>query len=1178
MNVLWPSRAAADGNGQSDDSTAVTPESTADTAPSDAINTTTTLATPSSTTTATPATNPADAATVDPHGPTPQRPALHRDPTAPPPAVPSVPAPPIPESVPDPRGRQLPGQPPQAPTPLQVLVQQQQQQQQQHQPYQPPPPPPPAPQNSLSVAELRRMLAELPRAEALAYDYVYADTAPTDEEIDEWFVYNFWQWVRLNAANRAFYSAWARLAPPPSEPADGSDPQAGAGAGAGAPAAGWDWDGRLAGEEEGEGDEERRRQRTARRRAAFVSRVLDQARSGDRIARAEAVGALVYLALGRWSETVKAAGPGALAAAVVEGKTWSAATEAQLRAMRDGVRILAERGGLEVVWDALRAGFALFWSDEVLQNVQMAAEELINLMTILYVVIQETLDDPEGMADVRRRLLALNPGLLRFLLQAVVRLRWDETGLLPQTQIFLLFWKAILLVFGGSKALAAAKEATSELKGCDDKQTITASPLDYHVFRQEITSKYPAYIPPQPLLPLEPDQNTIIPPLPNHPTRSSASNGVRCGPGHGGASILHQPVHIATPAPSPPPSPGVGGKGAKKHNYQTNQNFPFMYPPLDATSNSAGGKGGAGLQDLLVGRKWEGSDVPASILEAGELFSKRVRMSRATRQLWEEREEFLKFERGYEADGNDDIVDELDLSSLTLEEKELLGLDRIIDDEKPRQPPRPGTDYGPRELSADIKERLDAVEEFYKEALPHLQSLVIVLLRQVTAMTSNPPSANGPQGPAGARANGGQQTASAGPNGAAKGDPSSPLDADLDELRNREIAAKAVTGALILLLKWLKLSHVLKFEYMTQLLLDSNYLPMALKIFAMYDVQQMVESKTDRLEHSFFYFCGSRAGVIPTQNSVPNPTATEFEDIDEDDAAPPPIKRRRSPPTAGAPSDTDAPGSAAEDPVSSSSTTTSATAATAAPEAQAAARPEVDELGHPVNPLPAEPITDFSRRNFFSLINYLRVMQKICKHRAHRNLLLVQFKSSNILRKTLKVPQHELRLYTLKLFKNQVPYTGRKWRQSNMRVITAVYLHCRPELRDEWLAGSNVEDQVDDAVPLEQALRSLTHWYNLRRYPDRMAAGGEWGGGVHSGGAARNGNGNGGGNGAAAAAAAAAAASLVKQALKEEQDFFVRELEKADWSWMMGEGSVAGSEDGGVGDGMMGGWEEATWG
>jgi hypothetical protein len=202
------------------------------------------------------------------------------------------------------------------------------------------------------------------------------------------------------------------------------------------------------------------------------------------------------------------------------------------------------------------------------------------------------------------------------------------------------------------------------------------------------------------------------------------------------------------------------------------------------------------------------------------------------------------------------------------------------------------------------------------------------------------------------------------------------------------------------------------------------------------------------------------------------------------------------------------------------------------PEASISSRPEVDELGYPINPLPKEPITDFSRRNFFSLINHLRVLQKICKNKAHRNLLLVHYKSSTILRKALKVPQQELRLYTLKLFKNQVPYCGRKWRQSNMRVITAVYLHCRPELRDEWLAGSDVDAEVEEALPLEQALRSLTHWFNVRRYPDRMSP-------------------------------------EVRAALREEQDFFVRELEKMDLNWAEIEGDDAS---------VRLEWEQEGWG
>jgi hypothetical protein len=135
--------------------------------------------------------------------------------------------------------------------------------------------------------------------------------------------------------------------------------------------------------------------------------------------------------------------------------------------------------------------------------------------------------------------------------------------------------------------------------------------------------------------------------------------------------------------------------------------------------------------------------------------------------------------------------------------------------------------------------------------------------------------------------------------------------------------------------------------------------------------------------------------------------------------------------------------------------------------------------------------------------------------------MLITYKSANHLKKSLKVPQRELRLYTLKLFKNQVPYCGRKWRQGNMRVITAVYLHVRPDLRDDWLSGSDVDSEVEQSVPMEQSLRALTHWANLRRYPEQMGS--------------------------------------RKGVLKEEQDFFARELEKMGY---------------GVGFGGMGGLDE----
>ncbi|KAI8233869.1 Striatin-interacting protein 1 [Colletotrichum sp. SAR 10_99] len=937
----------------------------------------------------------------------------------------------------------------------------------------PPAPMPPAPADqpqptdSLSLLQLRRIVAEFSRGEPVAYDFVYSDMGSHDEEIDEWFVYQFWQWVRLNAAQRAFEWQWQH-----------------------------EYDIQTSWEET---DYETR--------AKFTRDALGGLQVREPAQRSASIGKLLYLVLGRWGDT-------STPATVGDGR--SAASSPQLEAIRSSITFLTSLNGIATVWEAVQNCFDVFWSDDprLVQpgGAQEAQDELINLMTIMYVIIQEALSFPKELESTRTNLLSLKPGLVDFMSIATSKLRWDDQNMMPSSQIFLLYWKSILLVLGGTREIDEAKKATTESPNAKSKDIITASPLDYHVFRQELTSKYPAYVPPRTLIPLEPENTTLLPPLPNQPTRTSASTGIVPGSTNtqsSGASILHQPVHIATPAPSPPPSPGVGGKGGKKQNYQTNQNFPFMYPPLDATSNSAGGKGGAGLQEQLVGRKWEGSDIPASILEAGELFSKRVRMTRATRQLWEERESFLKFERGWEADDNDSDVEDLDLEGLTLEEKqEIAAMKAETKAEERREAgftiQEPEIDCGPSgQVSNEVRRRLLAVDSFYKESLPHLQSLVIVLLRpilmNVTAVLSQPAAGQQHPSMAGRGANG-MVNGGPGPNrpqqpqdpssAASGGPPELPemSPEEVDASRSREITTKAITGILLLLLKWLRVSHVLKFEYMTQLLLDSNYLPLVLKLFAHQDIQQVVDSKTDRLENSFFHFCNLRSKYKDKPAAQPEP-----EEESEDEAAPPPIKRRRSPPRPPAP----APHQGDEGSQS---------------DGQAAVRPEVDELGYPVNDLPAEPITDFSRRNFFSLINYLRIMQKICKHKAHRNLLLVQYKSANILRKSLKVPQPELRLYTLKLFKNQVPYCGRKWRQSNMRVITAVYLHCRPELRDEWLAGSDVDAEVDSALPLEQALRSLTHWFNVRRYPDKIAV-------------------------------------ELRAALREEQDFFTRELEKLDMNW-----------------------------
>lgn len=73
-----------------------------------------------------------------------------------------------------------------------------------------------------------------------------------------------------------------------------------------------------------------------------------------------------------------------------------------------------------------------------------------------------------------------------------------------------------------------------------------------------------------------------------------------------------------------------------------------------------------------------------------------------------------------------------------------------------------------------------------------------------------------------------------------------------------------------------------------------------------------------------------------------------------------------------------------------------------------------------------------------------------------------------------------LQLQVLKVIKSQVPFCGRKWRQcrakqiiadhftetsltANMKTITAIYLNCKPELRDEWLAAIDIDNEVEES-------------------------------------------------------------------------------------------------------------------
>lgn len=167
--------------------------------------------------------------------------------------------------------------------------------------------------DSLSLAQLKQIVSQVNRVEPLAYDFVYADLGPHAEEIDEWFVYQFWQWVRLNAAQKAFEWHWSHES--------GTDSS---------------WD---------DADNDTR--------TKFVQAAISGVQSNDAALRSASIGKLAYLVLGRWGDTAMAN--------ATDGQSRSIASLSQLQAIKAGVECLTSLEGLPVIWDALRTAFESQW-------------------------------------------------------------------------------------------------------------------------------------------------------------------------------------------------------------------------------------------------------------------------------------------------------------------------------------------------------------------------------------------------------------------------------------------------------------------------------------------------------------------------------------------------------------------------------------------------------------------------------------------------------------------------------------------------------------------------------------------------------------------------------------------------------------------------------------------------
>ncbi|KTW28530.1 hypothetical protein T552_01790 [Pneumocystis carinii B80] len=551
-----------------------------------------------------------------------------------------------------------------------------------------------------------------------------------------------------------------------------------------------------------------------------------------------------------------------------------------------------------------------------LDNITMLKVELSCKMTSFYFLLETFYSDLE----FRKNVVDLSPPIISWIIEEIANLKvnLDIWRLyFPIIQTIQILKKLILCVFGNTDDFLNLKRYLRMLSGLPpeiNKKEIIATPLDYHIFRQNIISKYPTYDPPSTLLNIDLEYTTL---LPIHKEETAVKD-------------IHKDTdpsvteNYVTPLPSPHFSPKTKQSVLKK-----NQNLPFLLPLSDSF-------------DL---------EIPTSIKEASELFKSKTHLDLSTIQLWKETDKFMKFERGW-------IKDNLN----SIEESPSLDIQK-----------------DPLHDS-----RLNAIETVYASLVSHLESFIYVLMKFLNLLIDDE-----------------QNCAKKYTEESKKEDNNFdffPPEKILN-IRKREIASKSISSTLLLLLKSFKLSHVLKFEFLSQLILDSGYIDIFNKLCSIYDLVDSISHISEIPYLSYFNTCN-----MQSMNS--NKCSEIIYDFSKDNK------------------------------VNNS---------------------ENKETDNNI-------ITQFSWRNLFSLVNHLRIIQKITKKKTYRNLMLIQKKTWIHLQKITKIRNDIVQLYTLKILKGQIPYYNKKWKQNNMKIITSIYLHCRPELQDDWVSSVEVDTNTEESL------------------------------------------------------------------------------------------------------------------
>ena len=581
-----------------------------------------------------------------------------------------------------------------------------------------------------------------------------------------------------------------------------------------------------------------------------------------------------------------------------------------------------------------------------------------------------------------------------------------------------------------------------------DPEKYSISSLDYQYYVNELTSRYPTYIPPKyevsEILEMTVNNNNN-----NSPPVSNLLNV---------ESLLinqHQnlkgnlfkqstfnneipEIHIATPMPSPTLTPQHTGNTRnysnitelehtsneiKKKLYITQSNFPNIYPSSE--------------------------EVPKSIQDATNIFFHHIKDDYKTKQFTNIFEEFVDIENGVKDS------DKIHKSNYVYTENDIKENPMFVDEIK----------------------SLQNVERFYREGIPYFKSLIAVILKLLVSniIPSQKSSENGKTR---------QRTAKDTNDAEKKPYLSEKLTSyekqKLEIKKSKELMLKNGTSIILLIQKWLKLSNILKFEYFTTLLFDQDYLiylfryldSNKIQAYASKDVdlpesKGLLNNRVVYCDYNVLYYL-KEYNFFKKAISLSQNVSKVVDPIDE-------MKDFAEIFDNGAEYDE------SEDDSS---------------------RDGNKNKGELVNPLsvilPYVPhnkifkITKPNTRCCILLSNLLQSMYYTVSHfKIQRIYKLIGIRPTEILRFYLTLHNNLFYIPILKTIKLMSPFIGKKWRANNMDLISFVYLFHKVGLKDPWLNNffnAGIEENAKRGYDNEVSLRSLIKFYNFTYYGDVLKA------------------------------------------------------------------------------------------